>query len=82
LNRKEKKVAQCRYCVNSSNEGGGIWIDEYLWICYPCIERIRKAERKEPLEKKLERIKVPKEFSKKGAKWFIDKARKTRRIKL
>ena len=31
-----EKVAQCRYCVNSSNEEQGIWLGD-LWICMPCF---------------------------------------------
>ena len=45
LKNKEfnKKFAQCRYCVNSSNEGSGIWLDKEHWICRPCVDKISKA---------------------------------------
>lgn len=36
------KIAQCRYCVNSSHEGEGIWLDNELWICSPCVNKILK----------------------------------------
>jgi len=37
------KIAQCRYCTNSSNEGRGVWFkvkDEKMWICIPCLAAI------------------------------------------
>jgi len=42
---KEPKVAQCRYCTNSSNEGTGIWLNPHLWICMPCYEAFRDIRR-------------------------------------
>ena len=38
---KIKKIAQCRYCVNSSNEGEGIWLGD-LWLCYPCFNKFKE----------------------------------------
>jgi len=36
-----EKVAQCRYCTNSSNEGRGVWFkDRKRWICIPCLVAI------------------------------------------
>jgi hypothetical protein len=37
-----QKIAQCRYCTNSSNAGDGIWIERDLWICCPCADKALK----------------------------------------
>lgn len=37
------KVAQCRYCPNSSNEGPGVWFDDgQRWICIICFNELQK----------------------------------------
>lgn len=38
---KQKKVCQCRYCPNSSDEGDGLYqaMDETKWICRPCFDK-------------------------------------------
>lgn len=46
IDNKNIKIAQCRYCTNSSNEGDGIWLDNRLWICFPCINKIDKQREK------------------------------------
>ena len=48
-----EKVAQCRYCVNSSNEGKGIWLRE-LWICMPCFVRFETQRFSDILKKEIE----------------------------
>jgi len=43
-----EKVAQCRYCINSSNEGSGIWFkvkNKKRWICIPCLAAILQTMR-------------------------------------
>ncbi len=41
-----EKVAQCRYCTNSSNEGRGVWFkDRKRWICIPCLAAILQTIR-------------------------------------
>jgi len=43
-----EKVAQCRYCTNSSNEGRGVWFkvkDRKRWICIPCLAAILQTMR-------------------------------------
>ena len=45
----KKKVYQCRYCTNSSNEGEGIltynkYTKQTLWICMPCYEEFRSEK--------------------------------------
>jgi len=47
--RKEKKVYQCRYCTNSSNEGEGIkvfnqYTKQMMWVCMPCYEAFREEK--------------------------------------
>lgn len=35
----KEKIAQCRYCSNSSNECQGVWSDDAMeWICRPCFD--------------------------------------------
>ena len=46
---RRKKVYQCRYCTNRSDQGEGIfnrypyakYQDERVWICIPCFEAFR-----------------------------------------
>jgi len=43
--KPEDKIAQCRYCTNSSNEGSGRWFrvgkdKQKYWMCSPCISEL------------------------------------------
>ena len=46
---KKKKVYQCRYCTNRSDQGEGVYNrypyakyqGERVWICMPCFEAFR-----------------------------------------
>ncbi len=45
----KKKVYQCKYCPNKSNEGQGIkifnrYVKEVQWICMPCYEEFRSEK--------------------------------------
>lgn len=51
-----KKISQCRYCINSSNDGNGVWLNKLLWICEPCIDKIQ-CNRKKLIKNEIEQIK-------------------------
>jgi len=48
----EEKIAQCRYCINSSHEGPGIWFkDGKRWICGICLVELEEQHKLREKEK-------------------------------